>query len=60
MDPELEDRIRQRAYDLWLESGEPEGSEMDFWLQAEREIKGAESEAPGVAPPDIADYSVRA
>jgi DUF2934 family protein len=52
MDPELEDRIRQRAYDLWLESGQAEGSEMDFWLQAEREIKGAESEAPGVAPPD--------
>jgi hypothetical protein len=51
MDPELEDRIRQRAYDLWLESGQAEGSEMDFWLQAEREIKDKESEAPGVAPP---------
>ena len=30
MDRELEDRIRQRAYDLWLENGQPEGSEMDF------------------------------
>jgi hypothetical protein len=55
MDPELEDRIRQRAYDLWLESGQAEGSEMDFWLQAEREIKDAQSEAPGVAPPDTAN-----
>jgi DUF2934 family protein len=48
MDQELEDRIRQRAYDLWLQSGQLEGSEMDFWLQAEHEIKGDEAEAPGV------------
>jgi hypothetical protein len=49
MDHETEDRIRQRAYDLWLKSGEPEGSEMDFWLQAEREIKDEDS-ALGAAP----------
>jgi hypothetical protein len=40
MNQEMEDRIRQRAYDLWLESGEPDGSELAFWLQAEQEIKG--------------------
>jgi hypothetical protein len=49
MDRELEDRIRQRAYDLWLENGQPEGSEMDFWLQAEREIRDIDS-ALGAAP----------
>jgi hypothetical protein len=32
------ERVRQRAYELWEQSGKPEGSEMDFWLQAEREI----------------------
>lgn len=38
----LEDKIRQRAYELWEQSGKTDGSEMDFWLQAEREI-GAEA-----------------
>jgi hypothetical protein len=33
-----EEKIRQRAYELWETSGQKEGSEMDFWLQAEREI----------------------
>jgi hypothetical protein len=32
------ERVRQRAYELWEQSGKPEGSDMDFWLQAEREI----------------------
>jgi|KBSMisStaDraftv2_1062788.scaffolds.fasta_scaffold6308098_1 hypothetical protein len=49
MDRELEDRIRQRAYDLWLENGQPDGSEMDFWLQAERDIRDIDS-ALGAAP----------
>ena len=40
----LEDKIRQRAYELWEQSGQTEGSEMDFWLQAEREI-GAKTPA---------------
>jgi hypothetical protein len=37
-----EDKIRQRAYELWEQSGKTDGSEMDFWLQAEREV-GAEA-----------------
>jgi hypothetical protein len=49
MDQETEDRIRQRAYELWLQSGQPEGSEMEFWLRAEREIKEEDS-ALGAAP----------
>jgi len=32
------ERIRQRAYELWQESGSPPDREMDFWLQAETEI----------------------
>lgn len=32
-----EERIRQRAYELWEQSGKI-GSEMDFWVQAENEI----------------------
>jgi hypothetical protein len=34
----IEERIRERAYELWQQSGNQEGSEMDFWLQAEQEI----------------------
>jgi len=42
----LEDRIRQRAYELWEQSGKTEGSEMDFWLQAEREMASETSPEP--------------
>jgi Protein of unknown function (DUF2934) len=33
----LDDKIQHRAYELWEKSGKTDGSEMDFWLQAERE-----------------------
>ncbi len=32
------DDVRERAYQLWLEAGEPEGREQEFWYQAEREL----------------------
>jgi Protein of unknown function (DUF2934) len=34
----LEEKVRQRAYELWEKKRPEGGSEMDFWLQAEREI----------------------
>jgi hypothetical protein len=34
----LEERIRRRAYDLYVERGNQSGSAMDDWLQAEEEI----------------------
>jgi Protein of unknown function (DUF2934) len=45
----LEDKIRQRAYELWEKSGQTDGSEMDFWLQAEREI--SQDSIPAKDPP---------
>ncbi|HLY47419.1 MAG TPA: DUF2934 domain-containing protein [Stellaceae bacterium] len=43
-----EERIRERAYEIWDHAGRPEGKELDFWLQAEAEItadeKGLEQE----------------
>jgi hypothetical protein len=42
----FEDKIRQRAYELWEQSGKTDASEMDFWLQAEREISGERSPEP--------------
>lgn len=36
---ELEGQVRRRAYEIYL-SRETPGSELDDWLQAEREILG--------------------
>jgi hypothetical protein len=48
----LEDKIRQRAYELWEQSGKTDGSEMDFWLQAEREIAEETSPKPSQDRPE--------
>jgi hypothetical protein len=34
----LDERIRRRAYEIWEESGRPEGMESQHWEQAAREI----------------------
>lgn len=34
------EQIRQRAYELHLESGCSHGRDLDDWLRAERELKG--------------------
>jgi hypothetical protein len=31
-------RIRARAYELWEEAGRPSGRNVEFWLEAERQI----------------------
>jgi hypothetical protein len=33
-----EERIRRRAYELWVQRGNQSGSELDDWLQAEKEF----------------------
>ena len=38
-----EDQVRQRAFELWEKRGRPKGHEVEFWLQAERELKGEEN-----------------
>ena len=40
----LEERIRTRAFELYIERGNDSGSEWDDWLQAEEEIAAAEEE----------------
>jgi hypothetical protein len=40
----LEERIRARAFELYVERGNESGSELDDWLQAEEEIAAAEEE----------------
>ena len=41
----LEERIRRRAYELYVQRGNQSGSEMDDWLQAEEEIQRATEQA---------------
>jgi len=41
----LEERIRRRAYELYIERGNESGSELDDWLQAEEEIRRAQEQA---------------
>jgi hypothetical protein len=40
----LEERIRQRAHELYIARGSESGSEVDDWLQAEEEILEAEDQ----------------
>jgi len=40
----LEERIRLRARQLYIERGNQSGSEADDWLQAEEEVAAAEEE----------------
>jgi hypothetical protein len=38
--PELEDRIRNRAYNLYEKRGSGEGNALDDWLEAKAEVLG--------------------
>ena len=36
-------RIRERAYFLWQEAGQPEGNDVAHWIMAEQELTGTGS-----------------
>lgn len=36
-----EHQVRERAYQIWEQSGRPYGQELDHWLSAEAELKPA-------------------
>ena len=37
-----QDRIRERAREIWEEKGRPAERDLEFWLQAEREFREGE------------------
>ena len=43
MNDDREDRIKQRAYELWQREGSPDGRTLGHWLQAEREVQQSDS-----------------
>jgi Protein of unknown function (DUF2934) len=34
-----QEKVRQRAHELWEKSGRPEGRDEYFWTEAERQLK---------------------
>ncbi len=34
-----DDRVRKRAYLIWLNEGQPHGRDLDHWLRAEWELE---------------------
>ncbi len=42
-----EGRIRQRAYEIWQRGGQREGSHLEHWFQASREINAEEETGSG-------------
>ena len=51
-DAGVQERIRQRAHELWEQSGRPDGREDEFWFEAEREVREMEQlHDEATAPP---------
>jgi hypothetical protein len=46
---DLDQTIRERAYQLWIESDRDDGKADDHWLAAQREILSASLGEPGHA-----------
>ncbi len=42
-----EQKIRERAYEIWDREGRPLGRELEHWMQAQREIDQGEGEIGG-------------
>ena len=40
-------QVRARAYELWEQAGRPIDRELDFWLEAERQIEDEREERKG-------------
>lgn len=44
-----EERIRARAYALWIEEGRPDGRDREHWERAERELRVEQAAPPAPA-----------
>ncbi|HWF46225.1 MAG TPA: DUF2934 domain-containing protein [Bryobacteraceae bacterium] len=47
LDSMREEKIRRRAYEIYLARGEESGNDLEDWLQAEHELMTDQSEAAG-------------
>lgn len=44
-----QERIRERAYALWERAGSPEGDDLSFWIEAERQVNDEPDEQAQIA-----------
>jgi hypothetical protein len=51
MEPEIEEKIRARAYAIWEKEGRPDGKHLEHWLRAKRLVaaEGLRAAAGAVA-----------
>jgi hypothetical protein len=49
-DVEIEEQIRQRAYQFYEGRGRADGNAMDDWLQAEEDVLGSREAKAATAP----------
>lgn len=49
--PTREEKIRERAHQLWEQEGRPAGQEAQHWERASREIDAAEAASDGLGHP---------
>ena len=54
---EREERIRQRAYELWELAGKPEEQER-FWIEAEEQINAEERDPRPDPPPQRGGWGI--
>ena len=50
IDPDREQRVRERAYHLWETEGKPHGRDVDYWERARELIGMEESAGSGLLP----------
>lgn len=48
------DRIAERARAIWQQRGQPEGRDLEHWLEAERELRGVPA-SPQSEKADLTD-----
>jgi hypothetical protein len=47
------EKIRERAYQLWVQAGKPDGQEERFWHGAERQLKEEQIEHETKTPGNL-------
>jgi hypothetical protein len=50
-DTGMEQRVRERAFQIWIEEGKPQGRDKDHWQRAQQEL--AAHESPPLQPEPI-------
>jgi Protein of unknown function (DUF2934) len=55
MAPEREAKIRERAYEIWMAEGCPDGREHEHWEQATRDVDAPDAETAPASANDLPD-----